>query len=171
MPIPSSTSLAAASAFASQGYMNIFVVLFVALLGNVAGDATGYLLARRYGEEVMAKIGFRRLLHSTGYKKVKDYIFDYPMSVIFFSRFLTELDAAVNLLSGLAKIPYKTFFLFDFLGETIYVLLYGLTGYYLGSQFQNNFGFFTKAGLAVLSIGVIINATQIFLYKKRRKKL
>ena len=170
LPVPASTTLVAAGAFSSQGYMNIFVVLSVALAANIAGDATGFLLARRYGEEVLRKIGFRRLLNSRGYHRFKDYILDYPQSVIYFSRFLTEVGPAVNILSGLAKVPYRTYFIFEIFGEISYVFLYGLAGYYLGSRWENNVGFFLRAGLAVFSIGVVINTIQIILYRKRRKR-
>ena len=170
IPIPASSSLATAGAFASQGYLNIFAVLGVALAANVAGDATGFLLARRYGEEVLAKIGFRRLLGSREYHRFKDYMQDYPQSVIFFSRFLTEVGPAVNLLSGLAKVSYRKYFTFEVLGETCYVLAYGLVGYFLGTRWENNLRFFTIAGITIVSIGVIINGIQIYLYRKRTRE-
>ncbi len=169
LPLPASTTLAAAGAFAYQGYLNIVYVLLVALAANIAGDTAGYLLARYYGEEVLAKIGFRRLLKSHGYAKFKDYMLDYPQSVIYFSRFLAGIGPAVNLLSGLAKVPYKTYFFFEVLGEVSYVLLFGAVGYFLGSQWENNLGFFTKAGFVMLGIGLIINLTHIILYKKRNR--
>ena len=169
LPVPASTMLVAAGAFAYQGYLNIGYILLVALSANIAGDATGYLLARYYGEEVLAKIGFRRFLKSNSYAKFKDYMLEYPQSIIYFSRFLTEIGPAVNLLSGLAKVPYKTYFFFEVLGEACYVLLYGAVGYFLGSQWENNLGFFTKAGFIIFGLGLTINLIQVVLYKKRNR--
>lgn len=170
IPIPSSTILVAAAAFASQGYFNIYVVLSVALAGNICGDWSGYILARRYGEEVLVKIGFRRILSSKKYKLVQEYILSFPYTVIYFSRFLTELGPAVNILSGLAKVPYRTYLIFEVLGESSYVLLFGLAGYYLGGQWENNLTFITKSGLTMFGIGCTIYLIQLLIYKNRKNK-
>ncbi len=130
VPIPASTTLAAAGAFASQGYLSLGGVLLVAFLGNIAGDAAGFLIARFYGEKALHAIGLGRVLRSLPYRKVKKYIIEFPQSLIYFTRFLTQFGPAVNILSGLSQVPYRTFFIFDFLGEASYVLLYGLTGFF-----------------------------------------
>ncbi len=171
IPIPASTTLAAAGAFAYQGYLNIFAVLFVAFLGNVVGDATAYLLARYYGEKFLAKIGFSHLLQSSIYKKLRLYIFDFPQSLIYFTRFLTEMGPAVNILAGLSGVPPRTFFLYGILGEASYVLLYGMTGYILGTQWENNIGFLGKIALFMLPLGIVVNLIQYFIFRRRHKHL
>lgn len=170
IPIPASSVLAASGAFAYQGYLNIYIVLIVALAGNIAGDTLGYLLARYYGEKLLTKAGFRRLLKSSSYEKIKNYIVDFPQSLIYFSRFLIELGPAVNILSGLSEVPPKTYFLFEVLGEASYVFIYGMIGYLLGTQWENNVGFLAKITLVILPLGLIINLSQIFLFNKRRKR-
>ena len=171
LPIPASTALAAAGGYASQGYMNIYTVLAVTLFGSVAGDIVGYILARRYGEKVLNKfVFFRHILHSNSYHKVEDYIVDFAPSLIFFSRFLTELSPATNILAGLSKVSWKTFFTFALLGEIIYTVMYGMTGFFLGSEWDDNISFFIKAGAIMLSLGIAVNLIQVLLYKKRTKK-
>ena len=170
LPIPASTALAAAGGFASQGFLNIYGVLGVTLLGSIMGDMFDYILARKYGEIFLDRsIFFRHLLHSSSYHKVEDYILDFAPSLIFFSRFLTELSPITNLLAGLSRVSYKTFFFCALLGEIVYTLLYGITGFFLGSQWQNNISFILKAGVIMLSIGIVVNLMQILLYKRRTK--
>ena len=70
IPLPSNTSLLAASAFASQGYLNIYIVIAVALAANVLGDITGFLLARRFGKEFLMKVGFKKIILSKRCAKV-----------------------------------------------------------------------------------------------------
>ena len=170
LPIPASFALAAAGGFASQGYLNIYAVLFITTLGSVLGDLLDYFLAFRYGEKFLNKIiFFRHLLRSSTMHKVEEYIVDFAPSLIFSSRFLTELSPATNLMAGLFKVSFKTFFIFVLLGEVVYTMLYGMAGFLLGSQWQNNISFITKAGLIMLSIGIVINLTQVLLYKRRKK--
>jgi membrane protein DedA with SNARE-associated domain len=170
LPIPASAALAAAGGYASQGYLNIYTVLIVTLLGSMSGDMFGYFLARQYGEKVLSKfIFFQHILHSKSFKKVENYIIDFAPSLIFFSRFLTELSPATNLLAGLSKVSWKTFFIFALLGEIIYTIMYGLTGFFLGSEWEDNITFFLKAGAIMLTLGIAVNLIQVLLYKKRNK--
>jgi membrane protein DedA with SNARE-associated domain len=169
IPIPTSVALSAAGAFASQGYLNIYAVLSVTLLGSIIGDMTGYILARKYGEKILGKIVFfRHLMNSFAYHKIENYISDFSPSLIFFSRFLTELSPVTNLLAGLSDVSYKSFFIFALLGETAYTILYGMAGFFLGSQWENNISFIAKAGLIMISLGVTVNLIQVLLYKRRR---
>ncbi len=170
LPVPSSTTLAATSAFASQGYLSFPLVLGVALAGNILGDAIGYLLAYRFGQKVLSKIGFARLLNSPGYHKLQRHIENFSASLIYFTRFLTEVGPAVNILSGITKVPARTFFIYDILGETSYVLLYGAVGYFLGSQWENNIGFLAEAGLVMASLGFLSMLIQVGIYRRRHKK-
>jgi membrane protein DedA with SNARE-associated domain len=170
VPIPASVALSAAGAFASQGYLNIYAVLGVTLLGSIIGDMTGYLLARKYGEKILSKIVFfRRLMQSSAYRKVESYINDFSPSLIFFSRFLTELSPVTNLLAGLSEVTAKSFFIFALLGEMAYTILYGMAGFFLGSQWEDNISFIAKAGLIMISLGVTVNLIQVLLYKRRKK--
>ena len=170
IPIPASTLLVAAGAFAYQDFLSYPLVIIVALVANVAGDALGFLLARRYGETALLKIGLGRLLRSKHYHRFSTYIHDFPQSLIFISRFVTELGPMVNLIAGLTKVRPLTFFIFDVLGETGYVLYNVFLGYALGSEWENNIGFLVKAFFTVLPFVIIINLIQIYLYKIRTKK-
>jgi len=170
IPIPASAGLSAAGAFASQGYLNIYAVLSVTLLGSMLGDLFGFFVARYYGEKVLNKfIFFRHIMKSTSYHKFENYIKDFAPSLVFFSRFLTELSPATNILAGLSKVSKKTFITFALLGEISYTLLYGMAGYFLGSQWEDNFSFLFRAGLIVLSLGITMNLIQVLLYRKRMK--
>lgn len=171
LPLPASTTIAAAGAFASQGYLNLPLVLLVAFLGNVLGDAAGYLIARRYGIPVLKKIGFERLMRSHRYHMLQDYILNFPQSLIYVTRFLTQAGPAVNILAGIAGVPYRQFFLYDVLGEASYVLLYAFAGYFLGTQWEANLSFASKGAFVVISIGLVILLIQAMLYRRNRKKL
>lgn len=169
LPIPASTTLVAAGAFASQGYFDITYVLVTAFIANIAGDTSGYLLARRYGARVFQRVGLGKLLTTSAYHKLENYMQIFPQAVIFASRFLTEIGPATSILSGLSGVRAKIFFTYAVLGELAYVFLYGLTGYYLGNEWENNLGFLLKAAMAIVSLGVTLNLIQWALYKRVTK--
>ena len=169
-PVPTTTVLVAASAFASQGYFNFYLVIGVALAGNIAGDNLGYFLAHRYGRRLLLRIGFGRILRSDKYQLVEDYIVSHPGALIYFSRFLTGLDPAVNILAGLSNIPYRTYLGYDLWGEFSYVLLYAFIGFLLGGQWENNLTFLAKFGLIMLVLGgITVTIQSAVFYRKRRR--
>jgi membrane protein DedA with SNARE-associated domain len=168
LPIPASTMLVAAGGFASQGFLSFPAVLLVTLVANVLGDLTGFYIAHRWGEPVLKKIGFGKILRSKKFHELKSYILEFPHSLIYFSRFLTEVGPTVNILSGIVQMPRRTFFIFDLLGEASYVLLYATAGYMLGTQWENNAAFLAKATGTLITLGLIVMLIQLALYQRRK---
>lgn len=78
----------------------------------------------------------------------------FLFSLIFFSRFITGIGPLINIISGLTKIKYTVFFGVGLLGEVAYVLVYGLVGYYLGSEWENNLGFIFQATSVIVIFGI-----------------
>jgi hypothetical protein len=95
-----------------------------------------------------------------------------PLS-IFFSRFLvTAIALPVNLMSGTTRFPFKKFFLYDALGEIVWIFGYGGLGYLFGSQwevvneFLGNFGGLTL-GVLIFVVGI----KQIWNWQQKRQQL
>lgn len=170
LPVPGSTALFIAGALASQGYFNIGAVLAVAFLANIAGDTAGFFLARHYGAAILTAVGFRRLLHSRHYRRVADYVSDFSSSLIFFTRFLTEIGPLVNVLSGMAAVPPATFVSYAVLGEICYVLLFGMGGYLFGMGAANSVGLLGGAIAIVYGIGFAIIGIQTVLTRRAQHK-
>lgn len=83
------------------------------------------------------RIGFKGLITSPKFVAIESIFNRHSILVIFSTRFLvTSLGPAVNILSGLSKITYRKFFFYDFLGEFLYVVLFGGLGYIFGNQWE-----------------------------------
>lgn len=169
-PLPSSSLLAASGAFAAQGYFNLEYVLIASFLGNFCGDTTGYLLGRLYGEDTLRKFGFSHMFDSKKYTQIQQYMSHFSYPIIYFSRFVTGIGPAVNIISGITQLPYKKYFPIEVAGEISFVLVYGLTGYYLGSAWENNTGFFVEIAAALLIIGIFVGLGQHYTKKYIQKK-
>jgi membrane protein DedA with SNARE-associated domain len=138
IPLPSNTSLLAASAFASQGYLNIYIVIVVAFLANEAGDLTGFFIARKYGKGMLMKIGFRKIMISEKYEQLEKFIVLHSRITIFVTRFVGGIGPLVNILTGLSeKIHFKRFLVYGVAGEFVYVMTLSLTGYFVGSAWED----------------------------------
>ena len=65
VPSPGETALVAAAVLASQGKLEIWLVILIGITSAIVGDNIGYALGRRFGREVLEAPGpfyMRRLL-------------------------------------------------------------------------------------------------------------
>lgn len=130
IPVPINTLLFASGVFASQGFLSLSGTLFVALLGNVVGDLTGYSLTaiwrHRYVKaEHLAKVPYIEALERN--------VRTYARITIFTTRFLGIAGSAVNCLSGLADVPWPRFVIFDVLGNFLAIAIFLVGGFILGT--------------------------------------
>jgi len=168
-PIPASAVLIAAGAFASQGYFSFEYVILFGLLGNVLGDLCGYFISYYFGREFLMRIGLKKFLSSKTFVKLEHNFVDHAWSSIFFSRFVvTGLGSAVNILSGITKIPFKKYFLYEFTGEVIYVLMLSSLGYIFGVEWKSIYGIVEDlSGLIIIILIIVIAA--IYYFKRKHK--
>ncbi len=162
-PIPPGTLLMASSAFASQGYLNFWFIVLFGSLGNILGDNVGYFLARKYGKEVLSKIGFKRFINGKQYANLEAKMLKRPALIIFVSRFEVLSNLCVNLLSGLSRVPYRTYLLFDTLGEFAQVFIYCSIGYMVGDNWGIISNLISNSLLFILLIAIVI----LVLFRKR----
>lgn len=136
-PIPATALLMAAGAFAAQGYLDLYSIFICGFFASILGDITGYLVSFRYGRDVLMRIGFKNLLISQRFQALETIFSHHSSYTIFSSRFIVStLGPTVNILSGLTKIDYKKFLLYDISGEFFYASIFTCLGYIFGDQWE-----------------------------------
>lgn len=169
LPLPASALLLAAGAFAFQGYFNFGEVIAAGFLGAVTGDSTGYFLARAWGKEVLEKIGFRRLIHSSRFSEMENDFSRHASTFVFLTRFLvTWLGSIINIISGLTEFSVKKFLFFDITGEFIYALLFAGIGYVFADAWQS------VSGAAQDLTGFLAMAVLVYIFfrwNRRRRRM
>jgi membrane protein DedA with SNARE-associated domain len=160
LPLPSDTTILATGAFAGQGYLNIYLVIFLAFAGSILGDIAGFIISRRYGKEFLKKIGLRKMIESRKFTSLEKFIDKNSGPTIFITRFIGQLGPLVNILSGLSDdISYKKFLFYATIGEFMNVIILSIAGYFLGNEWQN-FTFvieFVGIGIIVLILAFIFS--------------
>ncbi len=167
VPLPFGTILLASGAFASQGYMNIWIVLLVAIVANILGDILGYVLARKYGVAILKvfKIGISSPMAHLENRLRKNA----PVTIVI-TRFSSVLNAAGNLISGFIQIPFSVFFFSDVVGNILSngPVIYG--GYLAGSYWQEFSGLLDTAG-GIIFVLVLAALIVIYLVQKKQPTL
>ena len=168
LPIPAGTLLVASSAFASQGYFNIVIVLAVVIFANILGDSICFWVARAYGKPILYKIGLRKIVDSHNFKLIEKRIAQKPGFIIFISRFEVIATLTVNAIAGISTMSYKKFLTYELIGACADSIGYGMIGYLFGDSWQainnliGNFSFVIFIAIAILVI---------LFWKKLMKKL
>jgi membrane protein DedA with SNARE-associated domain len=140
VPLPAGGSIVAGAAFAYQGYLNIYWLIFVGVAGNVIGDLTMYWLMRRYGKKVLRKIGLKKFADSPLLQNVEETVNTYSALVIIASRFQDQATTLINIISGLGKMRVKRFFLFISIGDFLQILFYAAIGFLFADNWQAIYG-------------------------------
>ena len=172
VPIPSGNLLMIASGFSRVGYFNFYLVILISIVANILGDNLGYWMARIYGEKILSKIGFRRILNSKKFKKVEIQYSNHPGFIIFISRFEVLSTLSINLLSGISKTPYKKYLMHESVGSIAQVCVYGSIGYFFYYGWQSADSVIGKVSLIIglITIILVIVFGKKFLIEKINKR-
>lgn len=130
VPFPINSLVFAAGVFANQGYFSLSISFFVAVIGNVLGDFTGYTLTRIWRHRYVTKERLDGIPYITQLEK---FLMTHAPITIIATRFLGIAGSAVNFLAGLAYMPKRKFLFYDIIGNVITTSLYLFGGYYLGA--------------------------------------
>ena len=135
LPLPTGSMMIAVAFFASLGFFNLWWMLLIGILGNIVGDHTGYWLARHLGLRLMSFPGFRRF-RETRLKLVEKQLEKHPGPIVVFTRFMTAVAPSVNIVAGIARMPYLRFTMFEVIGEALEVSVAVFLGYWFGRQWE-----------------------------------
>ena len=160
--IPGETALVVGGVLAGQGRVSVGLVLALAILGAVLGDTVGYGIGRRYGPGLQAsrlgqKVGDRR------WSSTERFLNRRGGTAVFFGRFTALLRALVPSAAGMAKLPYRTFVLWNVLGGASWAAACVLGGYVVGDVVGR---YLTRGGYVLVGLAAL--ALVVHLVRKRR---
>lgn len=158
-PIPSEIILPFSGFVASNGSMNIFVVILVAGFSAYLGSLPFYMIGR------WGKGGVDYFLNKFGkyfFISAKDVqrgynVFDrYGKGIVFFGRLVPIIRTIISFPAGVAKMNFFLFSLYTLLGSLIWSAILATAGYFLGSQWDVVKIYVSKYEKVVLVILVIV---------------
>jgi membrane protein DedA with SNARE-associated domain len=166
VPSPGETALILAAVLASEGKLQIGLVLLIAVASAIAGDNLGYWLGRKVGREVLEADGpfHRRRLRLL---EIGDRFFArHGPKAVFLGRWIALVRFAVAWLAGIDEMPFSVFFFWNALGAVTWALTFGLVGYYGGKSAADVITSVGIAGAAVLGAAIVVG----LVYLKRRER-
>ena len=161
---PGETALVFGGVLAKHNGASLVTVLLLAIAGAVIGDTVGYEVGRKYGAGLQAsrlgqKVGDER------WATTEEFLQRRGGTAVFFGRWTALLRAMVPGAAGMAKVPYRTFLLYNALGGTLWAAACVLGGYAVGEAIDR---YITTFGYVVL--GLVVVAVTAHLVRRVRSR-
>jgi membrane-associated protein len=155
IPSPGETALVLAAVLASQGHLEIWLVIVIGVCSAILGDNIGFLLGRHFGRDALAAPGpFHQ--RRVAVVAAGDRFFDrHGPKAVFLARWIAFVRFAAAWLAGINGMRFRTFFVWNALGGISWGVTYGLVGYFVGSAAADvitRFGAYAAGALAVLIV-------------------
>jgi membrane protein DedA with SNARE-associated domain len=156
LPISSEIVVPLGGALASQGKLNLVLVVLVCSIANLAGSLIAFWLTRRYGERVVLSRAGRWMGLSRGHLRLANRFFDrFGLWAVFVGRLLPIVRTYISFPAGLSKIGYVRFTLATLAGAIPWNFALAYAGYKLGQHYEQVAA--TLGPFAIpIAIGVVI---------------
>ncbi len=170
VPMPGETMLIAASLFASQGDMNIYLLDFVAWSAAVLGDNTGYAIGRFGGRRLVLAVGkyvfltHKRLDYAEGFFRRRGAI------VVIVARFIEILRQLNGIIAGTVEMHWLKFLAYNSIGAALWVGLWSTLFYVLGQQAEQFGTLFKKFEIIFLGAAATLLLLWMVIRLIRKRK-
>ncbi|MFA5259151.1 MAG: VTT domain-containing protein [Candidatus Pacearchaeota archaeon] len=164
-------SITAAAAFAaSLGYLNIFIIFFLSLAGDLTGDCIHYYFGRFLRKKVidgyMKSHGIKKGQVNKLEKKIHNNLWKSMMII----KMTPPLSTPGLLLIGASKVDFRRYLLNSLIATLPLTIFYTCLGYYFGFAVKNVLGYFEMGQYALFFI-ILAVIMVFFLYKVVYKKI
>ncbi|MEI6477823.1 MAG: VTT domain-containing protein [bacterium] len=134
--LPGDSFLFTLGLLASQGRLDILLLLVVASAAAILGDSVGYATGRRFGPALFNRPN-SHLFKKENLEKAHEFYEQYGKKTIVLARFVPFVRCFAPIIAGIAEMPYKTFLFYNVIGGLLWVFSISLAGYTLGSAVPN----------------------------------
>ncbi len=176
IPIPSEVTMTFAGYLATTGKFNLLLVIFTGAIANLVGSWLAYWLGL-WGEKhviigLIKKYGKYLLISENEFEKSEKWFRKYGEKITFFSRVLPVVRTFISLPAGIAKMSFKKFTLYTFVGSLIWSTFLAYIGYILGKNWNSLHPYYQKfeyiiVGAAILLVGYYIYHKVVKLIHKK----
>lgn len=155
IPMPVKLLMLAVGALVQHGELEFWQAILAGSSGAILGDQAGFFLGRSGGRTVVERLT-ARFRGAEMLAKAERFFDRWGMGAIFFSRWLiTPIGPWLNLISGSARYPWLKFTVVGVLGETLWVLIYVLLGFYFSDRIQALADILVNLGWAIFGLFLV----------------
>lgn len=134
--LPGDSLLFSAGFLASQGHLNIAIVVLLTTIAAITGDSVGYSFGHHVGRKL-----FRRkdslFFHQDHLKRAQTFYERHGGKTIILARFLPFIRTFAPIVAGMGNMKYSRFLAYNITGGILWAAGLSLAGYFLGNLIPN----------------------------------
>jgi undecaprenyl-diphosphatase len=166
--LPGETAVLLGGVLAFQHRVGLGGVIAAAVGGAIIGDSIGYLLGRRFGRQLQAsRLG--RMVGAKRWAASDDFLRRRGGISVFLGRWTALLRALVPAAAGMAKVPYRTFLIWNFAGGALWATAIALAGYSAGNAYRRLEHYLGPGAFLILAVIVVGLVARHFVLRRRRE--
>ena len=168
IPSPGETALVLAAVLASQGKLQIWLVILIGIASAIAGDNLGYLLGRHFGRDVLTSRGPLQAHRRRAVAYGDGFFERHGPKAVFLARWIALVRFAAAWLAGINRMRFPLFFFWNALGGITWAITFGLVGYFAG---EAGAGVLKQVGIGgAIALGVMLVGTIVLVVVRERRR-
>lgn len=130
--LPGDSLLFTAGFLASQGYLNIYLLLPLFFIAAFLGDSTGYLIGKKFGPRIFNRpksFWFK----PENVEKTAQFFEKHGKKAIVLARFVPIVRTFIPVMAGVGEMKYEVFVFYNLMGAILWGVGITLLGYLFGN--------------------------------------
>lgn len=164
--LPGDSLLFTAGLLASQGRLNLPVILVGCFLAAFIGDQVGYAFGKKVGPSIFKRPDSRLFKHEN-VERAEQFFEDHGSKTIVLARFVPIVRTFAPVLAGVSKMHYRSFVAYNVVGALLWAVGVTMLGYWLGETIPN----IDKYLLPIIFVIIVLSLIPVaFEYRRHKKK-
>ncbi len=114
---------------------NIHLFVLLLAVAAILGDNVGYSFGHKVGRKLFEKPN-SRLFKKKYLTQAEAFFEKHGAKAIVLARFVPIVRTFTPIIAGVSKMHYRTFFIYNLVGGTLWTALFTYAGYFIGKQLQ-----------------------------------
>lgn len=171
-PVGTEFVVPAAGALVATGHLsNLWMVVIVAVLGELTGASAAYAIGRYGGRPFVHRYGHYVMFHEREMSKVEGFFQRYGSFAILFCRFIPVLRGICSIPAGISRMPLLPFYIFSAVGSFIFCLVLALLGHKLGQHLDTLTPLLHRFSLIIVAVLIVAVAALALAVVLRRRRI
>lgn len=170
LPVPSEIVMTFGGFAAQKGDLNFWLVGLAGSLGCLAGSVFAYVIGYYGGRPLLEKYGKYVLIKKHDIDRAEEWFKKFGNSAVFITRLLPVVRTFISLPAGIARMDFKKFAIYSFVGSLPWCYALAYAGILLGKNWAQLEQYWTYIDLLVI-LGIVSLAIYVFYDRFMKRRL
>jgi len=170
IPMPSEVIMPFSGFLVYEGRMDFWAITILGTLGNVAGSWLAYWIGYKGGRPLIEKYGKYILISKHDLDLADQWFKKFGEWTVFAGRLLPVIRTYISFPAGIAKMNFRNFTIYTFLGALPWTALFAWLGIKMGANWEQIREKLHNFDMAILVIVILAIGLYIFRHINNTKK-